>query len=116
MSEKVTAGDIIKALANGVKVSEVKELLELANKEPAQVEEPKQEEPKQDEPKQDEPAKVEEKEEPKQEEPEEKDVEIERLKHELAEAQKKNAQMDVSGATNTKSDQDIFADIVRSFM
>lgn len=111
MSEKVTAGDIIKALANGVKVSEVKELLELANKEPAQVEEPKQEEPKQDEP-----AKVEEKEEPKQEEPEEKDVEIERLKHELAEAQKKNAQMDVSGATNTKSDQDIFADIVRSFM
>lgn len=111
MSEKVTAGDIIKALANGVKVSEVKELLELANKEPAQVEEPKQEEPKQDEP-----AKVEEKEEPKQEEPDVKDAEIERLKHELAEAQKKNAQMDVSGATNTKSDQDIFADIVRSFM
>lgn len=111
MSEKVTAGDIIKALANGVKVSEVKELLELANKEPAQVEEPKQEEPKQDEP-----ARVEEKEEPKQEEPDVKDAEIERLKHELAEAQKKNAQMDVSGATNTKSDQDIFADIVRSFM
>lgn len=111
MSEKVTAGDIIKALANGVKVSEVKELLELANKEPAQVEEPKQEEPKQDEP-----AKVEEKEEPKQEEPDVKDAEIERLKHELAESQKKNAQMDVSGATNTKSDQDIFADIVRSFM
>lgn len=111
MSEKVTAGDIIKALANGVKVSEVKELLELANKEPAQVEEPKQEEPKQDEP-----AKVEEKEEPKQEEPDVKDAEIERLKHELAEAQKKNAQMDVSGETNTKSDQDIFADIVRSFM
>lgn len=108
--------DIIKLRLKGVPTDEIKQLMELETlAEDADQEEEEIIPPPADE----------EKEEGKEEVTQEDDIskaleearaQITKLQEEKEALQKKKVREDISGADNTKDDQDIFNDCVRSFM